>query len=163
MKVSTLMRKPAAYCCPETNLAAAAALMWDEDCGVLPVLEGGKATSVITDRDICIALGTRDRPASEVAVREVTHRPALTCGVDDQIYMALKTMREGKVFRLPVVNGGGGLEGILSLHDVILWARRGDGADRPGVSYDDVMNTLCAICRHHAHPGSQHRLVCAAA
>ena len=98
MQVSALMRKPAAYCCPETKLAAAAALMWDEDCGVLPVMEGGKPTSVITDRDICIAFGTRDRPASQITVREVTHRPALTCGIDDQIYMALETMRGGRSF-----------------------------------------------------------------
>ena len=62
MRVRDLMTKTVVFCRHETNLAAATALMWDNDCGTLPVVsESGKVIGIITDRDICIALGTRNR------------------------------------------------------------------------------------------------------
>ena len=51
---------------PGTNLAVAAALMLDGDCGILPVVDGGKLVGIVTDRDMYIALRARDRRASEM-------------------------------------------------------------------------------------------------
>src|SRR5207249_11540387 len=74
MRVGDFMTSPAVFCRPEANLAAVAALMWDKDCGALPVVsEDGKVTGMITDRDICVALGTRNKRASEVTVRDVIY------------------------------------------------------------------------------------------
>jgi CBS domain-containing protein len=48
------------HCCsPSTDLAAAAAVLFEGDCGVLPVLLEHKVIGMITDRDIAIALGIR--------------------------------------------------------------------------------------------------------
>jgi CBS-domain-containing membrane protein len=109
---------------------------------------------MITDRDICIALGTRNRLASELTVREVACGPARTCRMDDEIQTALQTMREGRMLRLPVINGSGGLVGVICMDDVVLHALRRDGANRPCISYEDVMNTLRAICLGHTQPDS---------
>jgi len=153
MRVGDFMTSPAVFCRPEANLAAVGALMWDKDCGALPVVsEDGKVTGMITDRDICVALGTRNKRASEVTVRDVIYGQTRTCRPDDEIQAALKTMCEGRIRRLPVVNGAGALEGILCLDDLVLRARHCDGARRPGVSYEDVVNTSRAICRRHAQP-----------
>jgi CBS domain-containing protein len=38
MTVKDVMTEQVTTCQPETNLAAASALMWEKDCGVLPVL-----------------------------------------------------------------------------------------------------------------------------
>jgi CBS domain-containing protein len=54
MKVKDLMTKEVKYCAPDTNLAAATELMWNADCGALPVVEDGKLFGIITDRDISI-------------------------------------------------------------------------------------------------------------
>jgi len=146
MKVQDVMTKTVASCRPDENLAAAAALMWDYNCGQLPVVDDqGKVTSVITDRDICIALGTRNQRASEVKVREVICRPAVLCAANDDLRSALRTMAAERVRRLPVVNHGGVLVGILSLEDVTLQARHHGDTDRPPVSFEDVMRTLRAI------------------
>src|SRR5215467_1479891 len=76
MKVRDLMTTNAAFCRPETNLAAVGALMWEHDCGLIPVVDDpGKVTGVITDRDICIALSTRDRQPSKIMTREITTSP----------------------------------------------------------------------------------------
>ena len=146
MRVCELMRNPVVFCHPETNLAEATALMWDHDCGALPVVnDSGKVTGVVTDRDICVALGARNRPASEITVRDVSSRVPRTCVPDDDIHAALRTMCDARVRRLPVVDRAEILEGILCLHDIVLRAQHCDGAKRPGVSYEDAVNTLVGI------------------
>ena len=146
MRVQDVMTKTVASCHSDANLAAAAALMWEHNCGLLPVVgDHGNITGVITDRDICIALGTRNQLASKVRVSEVAYRPAVFCNADDNIRSALKIMAKEKVRRLPVVNNEGTLVGLLSLDDVTLQARHHGDTDRPPVSFEDVMNTLRAI------------------
>ena len=146
MKVKDIMT--AAACCTtsDTNLAAAAALMLDGDCGILPVIEDGKLVGVVTDRDMYIALATRNKLASDVTVGEVVQTPVHTCGPDDDVQTALETMKQHLVRRLPVEGFGGTVLGVISLNDIALAA----GARKP-VREVDVLNTLQAICAHH-HP-----------
>ena len=56
MKIKDIMTKDARCCSPTTNLAAAAALMLDGDCGMLPIVDEGKLVGIVTDRDLYIAL-----------------------------------------------------------------------------------------------------------
>ena len=146
MKVRDLMTKEVKYCRPDANLAAASALMWTNDCGVLPVVEDGKLTGIITDRDICIALGTKNRRAAEVRVGEVASQNVETCSADEEVHSALATMRRAKVRRLPVVDDGK-LEGILALNDFVEAVDRKHG----DIDYEDVMNTMKVIGEHRAH------------
>ena len=135
-------------CSPDTNLAAAAALMLDGDCGILPVLEDGKLIGVVTDRDMYIALATRDRRASKLTVGEVVQAPVFTCGPDDDVQTALETMKQHGVRRLPVEGFGRTVMGIVSMNDIVL----ASGPRKP-VRDADVVNTLQAICAHH-HPAA---------
>ena len=153
MRVRDVMTKTVASCRPGANLAEAAALMWEHNCGLLPVVdERGNVTGVITDRDICIAVGTRGRCAAEIKVSDVSYRPAVLCDSDDHVRCALKVMATERVRRLPVVDHQGNLVGLLSLDDIILHARHHGDTDRPPVSFEDVMNTLHAIYKRHS-PG----------
>lgn len=80
MKVKDVMITDAKACGPDTNLAAATELMWSGDCGILPVVdEGGHVMGVITDRDICIAVGTRGWLASDIAVKDAISGNAFAC------------------------------------------------------------------------------------
>lgn len=148
MKVKEVMHQaPIAACAPESNLAAAVDLLWTNDCGSLPVMKDGFLVGMLTDRDIAIALGTRNLRASEITVDEVISHIGFTCAPDDDVHSALKTMRTHKVRRLPVLGKHGKLEGLLCLNDVILRAHR--VAHKPtDVTYDDVVNTLKAIGEH---------------
>ena len=56
-------------------------------------------------------------------------------------------MSQERLHRLPVVNNQQGLVGILSINDVLLHAEKASGR-KPGISYDDVVQTLQAICAH---------------
>jgi CBS domain-containing protein len=144
MKVQDVMTREAKCCGLNTNLAAAAELMWKNDCGALPVVDGGKLAGIVTDRDICIALGTRNRPAAEIAVRDVATRELQTCTADDDVTAAMAAMRRAKVRRLPVVSDGRKLEGIVALNDIVLAAGRGFF----DIDYDEIMNTVQAISEH---------------
>jgi CBS domain-containing protein len=158
MTVKDVLTEPVATCQPETNLAAASALMWEKDCGVLPVLnEAGELAGILTDRDICIALGTRNRLPSEATVREVMGTSPVICNPTDDIRSALQIMREAKVRRLPVVSENGVVEGVVSISDIILSARRGFAmaGTASGVSNGDLITALQAICSRADHISTQ--------
>jgi CBS domain-containing protein len=68
MKVQDVMVKSARFCCPDTNLATVAKIFWEQGCGALPVVENGRAIGMVTDRDVSIALGTRNIKAGDTSL-----------------------------------------------------------------------------------------------
>lgn len=146
MKVRDVMMRTPYYCQPETNLGSATELMWNANCGFLPVqAPEGKVIGVITDRDICIALGTRNRPAGDVAVGEVMSGELYSCAPDDDIHIALLTMKEGKVRRLPVIARNASLVGVISMDDILLRTESMSLGREPELSSDEVVRTYKAI------------------
>jgi CBS domain-containing protein len=143
MKVKELMTSDVKSCGPDTNLATAAKIMWEEDCGAIPVTdERGKVIGVITDRDICIAAATRARTEGDITVQDVISKSVFSCTPSDDIRSALETMKTRQVRRLPVVDQSGRLAGILSIHDIALQSRMSKGNDLPA---DAVLDTFVAI------------------
>ena len=152
MRVEEIMSKDVSVCTAGTNAATAAELMWIHDCGILPVIEdnGSRLVGIVTDRDLFIALGTTGQNASDLSVGEVMQVELFSCAANDDLRSALKLMADRQVHRLPVMDGKGVLIGILSLNDVVLHAKhRQNGV---GVSYEDVVTTLMAVCRHDHRP-----------
>ena len=120
MKVREVMTQSAACCSADTNVGAAVELLWVRNCGMLPVVGNDrKLQGVVTDRDICIAMGTRNCLAGELTVGEIATQNVATCHPDDEIHEALQTMAEKRVRRLPVVNKEGVPQGMLSMDDII--------------------------------------------
>jgi CBS domain-containing protein len=141
MKIREIMTSDVKTCRPETNLAEAVNIMWERDCGVLPVVKSdGKVSGMITDRDICIAIATRGQTADRITVRDVTAGKAYTCAPEDDASVALQTMKSQRVRRLAVVDAQGRLKGILSLNDVVTHA----GA----ASSTEIVSTMASICEH---------------
>ena len=150
MTVQDMMRRSPRSCPPSLNLAAVTELLWSCGCGALPVVDARKnVLGIITDRDICVALGTRDRRPSELTAEQAMSRKVAICKSTDEIHTALEIMKKRKVRRVPVVGNTGQLEGVLCLSDLILQARHDDGSD-PELSYEDVMGTLKVIYWHHS-------------
>lgn len=110
--------------------------------------DGGKLVGVVTDRDMYVALATRNKPASQLTVGDVSTSEVLACAPDDDVLAALDTMASQRVRRLPVTQDGA-LVGIISMNDLVLAA----GADKP-VRDDEVVATLKAICAHQAAPAT---------
>jgi CBS domain-containing protein len=149
MKVVDMMMGTPYFCRPETNLASATEMMWTGNCGFLPVVGNeGKVVGVVTDRDICIALGTRGRPSGEVAVVDVMSKKVYSCAPDDDVRMALGTMRDGRVRRLPVISKEGALVGVISMDDILLRADASGTAKAGAVSPQEIVDAFRAINTH---------------
>ncbi|HXX20111.1 MAG TPA: CBS domain-containing protein [Candidatus Acidoferrum sp.] len=146
MKVQDIMMRTPACCTPETNLGAAVEILWNRNCGMLPVVDARqRVIGVITDRDLCVALGTRNRLPGEITVGEVLSGEAFTCRTEDDIHAALQTMAAKKVRRLPVVDESGVLQGILSMDNVVLHAELGGWNQSAELSQEDIVRTLQQI------------------
>lgn len=148
MKVRDMMVGTPASCRSETNLGEAVEILWNRNCGILPVVDTQeKVTGVVTDRDLCIALGTRNRLPGEITVGQIVSGKVFTCRLDDDISDALATMAQQKVRRLPVVDIEGRLKGILSMDDAVLFSEPRILGKAPELSYDAVMDTLKKLYR----------------
>ena len=144
MKVKEIMTPDPKAIWLTESLADAAQLMWENDCGVLPVIKDGrKVVGLITDRDICMASAMKHTDPSGISVEEVMTGQVFAANAEDDVAKALQTMQEHKIRRLPVVSADGELEGILSMNDIVLKANEANGLD-----YGDVVRTYQAICQH---------------
>ena len=109
------------FCNLEDSLTRAAEIMWQKDCGVVPVVdEEQKVVGMITDRDICIAATTRNQKPSDIKAKEMINREVISCVANDRLETALKKMRRNQLKRLPITGENGELVGILSIADVLL-------------------------------------------
>ena len=148
MKVKELMTPDAKAIWLTESLADAAKLMWENDCGVLPIIKDGrKVIGLITDRDVCMASAMRDRNPSAISVEEVMTGQVYAVNPEENIAQALQLMQEHQIRRLPVINPEGELQGILSMNDIVLHATP-DGAAEDSIDYGDVVKTYQAICQH---------------
>jgi CBS domain-containing protein len=148
MKVRDIMTTDVRACDPAASLAEAAMIMWDNDCGVVPLVnDAGQVAGIITDRDICMALVMKNRLASDITAGEIGVRPVRFCTPDADVRAALDVMRREQLHRLPVIGEGGALVGILSLADVIRHAKKGESKKARHVPHKDVIRVLKALTR----------------
>jgi CBS domain-containing protein len=131
MRVRDVMCQPVSTCTEEMSLASAARIMGENDCGVLPVVKNSRVVGVVTDRDVCLAVGKTRRSPDETPVREVMTRKVATCTTTDEIHTALSVMSSRQVRRLPVLDEKGALKGVLSMDDIVLRAEEADPSRQP--------------------------------
>lgn len=151
MRVEKLMTTDVKVCFEHDMLNRAAQLMWDHDCGFIPVIAGdgdASVVGVVTDRDVAMAAYTQGRQLWEIPVTTAMSREVISCHASDGVEQAEALMRENEIRRLPVVDRNNRIVGILSLNDIAREAQRevAVGA-RPEVSTQSVSQTLAAVSR----------------
>jgi CBS domain-containing protein len=116
MKISEVMTPNPRSVKPGDSLQDAARIMRDEDAGAVPVVEGGRVTGMVTDRDIVIrAVADGDFQAK---VSDVCSDDVITCSPEMSTADAAQLMSDNQVRRIPVVDSDERLVGILSLGDL---------------------------------------------
>jgi CBS domain-containing protein len=116
--VQRIMKESPATCTPFDTLHRAAEILWQSDCGMVPVVEGdGRLVGVITDRDICMASFFRGQPVSAIDVGSTMSKTLYTAGPDDTIEAIVHLMAEKQTRRIPIVDDDR-LVGIVALADV---------------------------------------------
>jgi CBS domain-containing protein len=144
MHVKEIMSHPAVTCPTNVTLDQAARLMWEFDCGVIPVVDdSGKVCGMVTDRDICMAAYTQGKPLSAIPVTTAMARQVVAVHTDDSIEHAEGLMRASQVRRLPVLDQESRPAGLVSLNDL---ARLSARANRSAVDHE-LVQTLAAVCQ----------------
>ena len=146
MKIRECMTTDVTSISPSDNLHDAARLMWEHDCGVLPVIDQNQTVvGMITDRDIAMAAYTQGRQLGEIRVEQAKSGSLCSCTADQDLGLAERMMQEHQVRRLPVCDEAGRLVGIISLNDIALAYRQGQGRQ---VRADEVAQTLASVSNH---------------
>jgi CBS domain-containing protein len=148
MKVKNVMTDEVRTVKTTDTLSGAAMIMWDRDCGIVPVIDdGAHVIGVITDRDICMAVSMRDAAASAIPVSSTMSRVVYTVNPEDDIQDALDIMSEHQLRRLVVVDADGTLSGVLSVGDIVRHSDK--GKSRKHIAHKDVMKMLKAVSNPH--------------
>ena len=115
-QLKDVMRRDVKVIGPDATLAQAAALMRDENFGMLPVGEEDRMIGTLTDRDITVR-AVAEGLSGETAVREVMSAEVVWCFEDETVEDGAVQMSKAQVRRLPIVNREKRLVGIVSLGD----------------------------------------------
>lgn len=112
MKVRDVMNPDACVVSLDDTAQQAATLMAENDIASLPVVDEGQLAGVVSDRDIALNVVAEGRSAS-TCVRDVMTSKAIYCIDDEDVDDVLSRMAMLASNRLPVVDHGGKLVGIL--------------------------------------------------
>lgn len=100
------------------SVAYAAKMMKDEDVGLAPIVEGDRLVGTLTDRDIATRVVAEGKDPQTTIVRDVASMDVVTVDPGQDLDDALQLMAQHQVRRLPVVEGGGKLVGVVAQADV---------------------------------------------
>ncbi len=107
----------------DSSIVEVAKLMRNYHVGDVVVVDSVGDQSVpvgiITDRDIVVEIIARDVPLGSVTAGDIMSYDLITAREQDGIWDTLQRMRSHGIRRMPVVNEEGGLEGILTVDDLL--------------------------------------------
>jgi CBS domain-containing protein len=145
MNVGDCMTREVRLADPDETIREAALAMAECDAGALPVGKDDRLVGMITDRDIAVrAVASGKGP--DAKVRDVMSAEIAYCYEDEPIEDVLENMAELQVRRMPVVDRGKRLVGIISLSDLAAnggTARIGEalgGIARPGGQHSQTLH-----------------------
>jgi CBS domain-containing protein len=118
LTVRELMTTDVATLQVETTIDQAAELMRSKDIGDVVVADADTLVGVVTDRDIVVRAIADGRDPRSTTLGSIVSKDLITVGPDDSAADAARLMRDKAVRRVLVVDGQGGLEGILSIGDL---------------------------------------------
>lgn len=131
-KCSDVMTKDVVTCTPENTIVEVARLMKTEDIGPVLIVDNEQSKTlvgIVTDRDIAVKVIAEGQDAKVTKVGDVMSKKLVTCRADDDVDIAMKSMAQFQLRRIPVVGENMKLLGIISQADV---ATRVDAPEKTG-------------------------------
>jgi CBS domain-containing protein len=117
-----------------TPIVEAAEIMKREDIGSVPVVEDGRLTGILTDRDIVLRVVAEGRDARTITCGDIASRQIATIDPGQSLDEAARLMAEYQVRRLPVTEEDGRLVGIVAQADVV----RAEKASKAGHMVEEI-------------------------
>lgn len=125
MKVQDVMTRSVATCSVDETLECAARVLWERDCGCVPVVDhDGRVVAMLTDRDVCMAAYTTGKALHELRIADAMSGELVSCRATEDLPTVAARMAQAAVRRLPVVDAADNPVGILSINDLANAAMR---------------------------------------
>jgi CBS domain-containing protein len=127
MQVREIMTPNPACCTADTSLQEVARMMVDNDCGEIPIVRSRTDRTVIgvvTDRDIVCRLIAAGKDPMDYTAEACMSTPVVAVRESTPLEKCAQIMEESKIRRVPVVDGGGMVCGIVSQADIAKHASR---------------------------------------
>lgn len=121
MKCNEVMTDDPVCCLPGDSVSQAAQVMRREHVGPVPVVSDERTKEligIVTDRDLAIKVVAESRDPNRTIVGDVMTNTIVVCREDDDLSSAIAAMEEHQIRRIPVIDQGGRIVGIISQADV---------------------------------------------
>ncbi|HET6822372.1 MAG TPA: CBS domain-containing protein [Anaerolineales bacterium] len=131
-KCSDIMTRDVVTSTQEATIVDIAQLMKDADIGPILIVDNETSNTlvgIVTDRDIVLKVIADGQDARTTRVGEVMSKKLVTCRADDDVDVAMKSMAQFQLRRIPVVEDNMRLVGIISQADL---ATRADAPEKTG-------------------------------
>jgi len=102
----------------KASLQEAASQLAARRIGALVVMEDGRISGILSERDLVNAIGREGAAALNRPVGEVMSTRVVTCALNDSIEELMDQMTDGRFRHLPVIEDGK-MIGIVSIGDVV--------------------------------------------
>ncbi len=155
MQAKELMTEDVKSCRADDTLCVPAAIMWDRDCGFVPVVDDeNHVVGVVTDRDVCMAAYTQGRSLDSIPTRTAMANVVFSCRPRDSMHKVEKLMNEKQVRRLPVLDENEVLIGVVSLSDIACASIREGGRKAKDATIEGMATVLAGVCRPRTLPSN---------
>ena len=104
---------------PRSTILDACRLLEEYNIGCLVAQEDGKISGILTDRDIALKVTGEKKDPQQTKVGEIMSRNPVRISVDKNIHELTSLMHAHHVRRVPIVDGGDKVVGIVTLDDLI--------------------------------------------
>ena len=123
MTIGTICNRDTVFTTRNSSIVDAAQLMRDHHVGDLVVVDeqAGRRVPVgiVTDRDLVIEILARQVEPGSVTIGDIMSSELVTARESDGLFDTLQRMRAKGVRRVPVVDAGGALAGIVAVDDFL--------------------------------------------
>jgi CBS domain-containing protein len=139
VKLMEIMTRTVETCSSRDSIQSAAQKMKENDCGALPVVDGGRLSGIVTDRDLVLR-GLAEGKSPDAKVSACMTTKVITAQPETDAHEAANTMAENQIRRLVIMDGDR-VAGIVALGDMALQQ----------IHVDEAGSALSGISAH-SHP-----------
>lgn len=120
MSLQQFCKRPVVTIGPDQPIAEACRLLQEKNVGCVVATEGDKIHGILTDRDVALKVTGEKKDPQQTKVREIMSPNPRCIPVTKSFHDLTTLMHTHHVRRVPIVDGGDKVLGIVTLDDLLV-------------------------------------------